>query len=104
MENWIRACAESEVDREEVLRFDHAGRAFIIVHGEDGAFYCLDGYCSHEKIDLGAGLVMDHVIECPKHSGCFDYRTGEAVRAPACVNLGSYRTKVERGAVWALLG
>jgi 3-phenylpropionate/trans-cinnamate dioxygenase ferredoxin component len=44
--------------------------------------------------------VMDHTIECPKHNGQFDYRTGEALRAPVCVNLGTYPVKVEANRIW----
>ena len=29
---------------------------------------------------------MDDIIECPKHNGRFNYRTGEAKGAPVCVN------------------
>ena len=37
---------------------------------------------------------MDYEVECPKHSATFDYRTSEAMRAPACVNLRTYKTKI----------
>jgi nitrite reductase/ring-hydroxylating ferredoxin subunit len=40
------------------------------------------------------------LYRCPKHGGIFDYRTGEAMRAPVCVNLNAYRTRVEDGRVW----
>ena len=39
--------------------------------------------------------VMDEIIECPKHNGRFDYRTGAARGAPVCVNLNTYPVKVE---------
>jgi 3-phenylpropionate/trans-cinnamate dioxygenase ferredoxin subunit len=42
---------------------------------------------------------MDHTIECPKHNGQFDYRTGEARRAPVCVNLQTYPVRVTGGRV-----
>ena len=39
--------------------------------------------CVHARAPLLAdGLVMDHIIECPKHNGRFDYRTGEGKGAP----------------------
>ena len=37
---------------------------------------------------------MDYEIECPKHNGLFDYRTGRAKRPPVCVDLVTYPTKV----------
>ena len=40
---------------------------------------------------------MDDVIECPKHDGRFNYKTGKALAAPVCVNLKTYRVKVENG-------
>lgn len=42
---------------------------------------------------------MDYEIECPKHNATFDSRTGEAKRAPACVNLNTYPAKTESGRV-----
>jgi 3-phenylpropionate/trans-cinnamate dioxygenase ferredoxin subunit len=38
---------------------------------------------------------MDFMIECPKHNGQFDYRTGQAMRAPVCVNLKTFPVRVE---------
>jgi 3-phenylpropionate/trans-cinnamate dioxygenase ferredoxin subunit len=43
---------------------------------------------------------MGHLIECPKHNGQFDYRTGEAKRAPVCVNLRTYAVKIDGAAVY----
>ena len=42
---------------------------------------------------------MDHIIECPKYNGRFDYTTGAAKRAPACVDLRTYPVKVESGTI-----
>ena len=97
---WIDACATDEIEEEDLIRFDHDGRTFAIYHAPDGAFFCTDGLCTHEQVHLADGLVMDHVIECPKHNGQFDYRTGEATRSPACEALATYSVKVEGGRVW----
>jgi 3-phenylpropionate/trans-cinnamate dioxygenase ferredoxin component len=47
---------------------------------------------------------MGAIIECPKHNGRFDFRTGAAKGAPACVNLATYPVKVEGGRVFLNLG
>ena len=104
MTQWVDACATDAIDEEDVIRFDHGGKTYAIYHSPDGAFFCTDGLCTHEKIHLAEGLVMDYVIECPKHNGQFDYRTGEAKRAPVCVNLGTYPVRVEAGRVQISLG
>lgn len=92
---WIDACATTDIDAEDVLRLDHGDRTYAIYHGADGAFYCTDGLCTHEHVHLADGLVMDFEIECPRHNGLFDYRTGKAKRAPVCIDLRTYPTRVE---------
>ncbi|MFO1032927.1 MAG: MocE family 2Fe-2S type ferredoxin [Hyphomicrobiales bacterium] len=100
MSNWIEACAAGDVSNEDVIRFDHAGRTFAIYRSPDDKYYATDGLCTHEKIHLADGLVMDHTIECPKHNGRFDYTTGAAKGAPVCINLKTYATKLEGGKVF----
>lgn len=100
MSNWVKACEIGDVENEDVIRFDHAGRTFAVYRSPDDKFFATDGMCTHEKVHLADGLVMDHIVECPKHNGRFDYRTGEARGAPVCVNLRTYPVKVEDGAVY----
>lgn len=104
MANWIEACASDDIDAEDVIRFDHAGRTFAIYRSPDDKYYATDGLCTHEKVHLADGLVMDDIIECPKHNGRFDYTTGKAMGAPACVNLKTYAMKVENGKVFIDIG
>lgn len=92
---WIDAIAKSDVEEEDVVRWDYGGRTFAIIQSPDGAFYCTDGLCTHEQVHLSDGLVIDHEIECPRHNGVFDYRSGKALRAPACDHLTTYPTKLE---------
>jgi 3-phenylpropionate/trans-cinnamate dioxygenase ferredoxin subunit len=100
---WIDAVAADEIDEEDVMRWDHNGRTFALYHSPDGEFFATDGLCTHENVHLAGGLVMDHEIECPKHNGRFDYRTGAAKRAPVCVNLRTYPAKVEHGRVLVMV-
>ena len=90
MSSWVDACAVDDIEEEDVMRVDHGGRTFAIYRCPDGEFYCTDGLCTHEQVHLADGLVMDYVIECPKHNGQFDYRTGEAMRPPVCEDLATY--------------
>ena len=99
MANWIDVCAVDDIAQEDVMRFDHGGRTFAIYRSPDDRFYATDGLCTHEKIHLADGLVMDNIIECPKHNGRFDYRTGEAKGAPVCINLRTYPVQVTGGRV-----
>ena len=104
MPDWIRACATDDIEAEDLIRFDHAGRTFAIYRSEADEYFCTDGLCTHEKVHLEDGLVMGYEIECPKHNATFDYRTGEALRAPACVALATYPVRVEGGDVFIDIG
>lgn len=95
MSQWIAVCATDDIDEEDVIRFDHGERTFAIYRSAENEYFATDGLCTHERIHLADGLVMDNVIECPKHNGRFDYTSGEALGAPVCVNLKTYPVKVE---------
>jgi 3-phenylpropionate/trans-cinnamate dioxygenase ferredoxin subunit len=96
---WTDACATDDIDPEDLIRWDHGGRTYAIYHAPEGTFHATDGLCTHEQVHLCDGLVMGHLVECPKHNGRFDYRTGEAKRAPVCVNLRVWPVRVEGGRV-----
>ena len=99
MAQWIEACGVDDIELEGVMRFDQGDRTYAIYRSPEGDFYCTDGLCTHEAVHLADGFVMDYEIECPKHSGAFDYRTGAAKRLPPCVNLRIYPARVEDGRV-----
>ena len=104
MGQWVQACSVDDIDEEDLIRFDHAGRVFAIYKSPEGEFYATDGICTHEHAFLSDGLVMGDVIECPKHNGRYNYKTGAAMSAPACVNLMTYPVKVEDDAVLVEIG
>ena len=98
MSNWIDVCDADELDDEDVMRFDHAGQTYAVYRAAERV-YATDGHCTHERVHLCDGLVMDHVIECPKHNGRFDIRDGRALGAPACVNLKTHPARIEAGRI-----
>jgi 3-phenylpropionate/trans-cinnamate dioxygenase ferredoxin subunit len=92
MPEWIAACEADDIDPEDVIPFQHAGRD-----------YATDGHCTHEKTLLCDGLVEGGVIECPKHNGRFDYTSGKALGAPVLVDIRTYPVKVDEGTVYVEL-
>jgi 3-phenylpropionate/trans-cinnamate dioxygenase ferredoxin component len=99
MPQWTAVCPIDDIDDEDVARFDHVGRTYAVYRvGEK--VYATDGLCTHEQVHLCDGLVMEHVIECPKHNGRFDIRDGRALSAPACVNLKTYPARLDGGRIW----
>jgi 3-phenylpropionate/trans-cinnamate dioxygenase ferredoxin component len=95
MAQWIEVCAKDDIDAEDVLRFDYDGNTYAIYRSPDDEFFATDGLCTHEKVHLAGGLVMDEIIECPKHNGRFNYKTGAAKGAPVCIDLRTYPTRLQ---------
>lgn len=96
---WTRVCDVDDVEEEDVIGVSVDGRDVAVYRDEDGEFYASDGHCTHERMLLCDGLVMDGVIECPKHNGRFRITDGAAVGAPATIDLRTYPVRVEGGEV-----
>jgi 3-phenylpropionate/trans-cinnamate dioxygenase ferredoxin subunit len=99
----VFVCMTSEIELDDIRQFDHAGRTYAIYRTEDDTFHATDGLCTHEQVPLADGLLDGHVIECPRHNGLFDIRTGEALRAPACERLKTHALSIEDGNIFLLL-
>ena len=97
---WIPACAVDDIDIEDVIRFDHGTQTFAIYRSPEDEFFATDGICTHEQTCLADGLVMGDIVECPKHNGRFNYKTGQGKGAPITEDLKTYPTKVENGTVF----
>ena len=103
-ESWVEACRIGDIEKEDVIRFDYGQRTFAVYRTADDKYYATDGLCTHERVHLAGGFVMDHIIECPKHNGRFDFTTGKAQAAPVCVDIKTYAVKVEGDRVMIRVG
>jgi len=98
-DRWVRAAAAADVDDDDVIEVQVDG-VTIALYQAGGAFYATDGICSHEHAQLADGFLSGTIIECPKHQGRFDIRTGAPKGAPACVPIRTFPVKVADGGVY----
>jgi 3-phenylpropionate/trans-cinnamate dioxygenase ferredoxin subunit len=102
-DGWVEVCAMDDIDAEDVIEVAHGGRSFAVYRSPQSTFHATDPLCTHERANLAEGLVQGDIIECPKHNGRFNYKTGEAKRVPARVNLCTYPVRTEAGKVYIKL-
>lgn len=97
---WVIACKASDIPKEDVKRWDHGSKSFALFRTADDEVFATDDICTHEYAHISDGFVMGNTVECPRHAGCFDISTGEALNPPACRNLKTYPAKIENGDVY----
>lgn len=61
--------------------------------------YAIDDLCSHAEASLSEGDQHGHIVECPRHGGRFDIRTGKAKHFPAFSPVRTFPVKVEDGGI-----
>jgi 3-phenylpropionate/trans-cinnamate dioxygenase ferredoxin subunit len=100
---WVRAAAVDDLDDDDVIEV-LAGGETIALYRSGGRYFATDGICSHEHALLADGYLDGTIIECPKHQGRFDIRTGAPKGAPACVPIGTYQVQVTGDDIYVDLG
>jgi 3-phenylpropionate/trans-cinnamate dioxygenase ferredoxin subunit len=102
-DGWIDTGPAGRISPEDVAPFEHEGKQYALYRTADDRYYATDGVCTHEYAELADGYVEGTIIECPMHNGRFDFTTGQAKGAPACVDLATYPVKVEEGRLFVKL-
>jgi 3-phenylpropionate/trans-cinnamate dioxygenase ferredoxin component len=100
---WTDVCAVDDIEPEDVIEARAGTLELAVYRSPESTFHATQLSCTHGRANLADGLVMGGVIECPKHNGRFDYRTGEAVRIPCLEALVTYPVRVEAGRVLVLV-
>jgi len=91
---WVRVAAAREIEDEDLIQVK-VGDLLIAVYNLGGVFYATSDICTHEYACLSDGFVIDGMIECPLHQGCFDIASGKAKGAPVTVDLQTYEVRTE---------
>lgn len=83
------------------LRVDRNEQTYALYRLGEETFAVTDGLCTHGKTHLADGYLDGCTIECPKHNGRFDVRTGEAIRRPPRAPLAVYPVSITNGRILA---
>jgi nitrite reductase/ring-hydroxylating ferredoxin subunit len=90
----------SELPPGKMTTVDVLGRTLLVAN-VDGAFFAMDGICSHGFADLSRGRLDGFMVECPRHFARYDVRDGKLVRRPVdaeghAFDLRSYPVTVDK--------
>jgi 3-phenylpropionate/trans-cinnamate dioxygenase ferredoxin component len=93
--SYVRACALSDLAKDEPLAVELGGEPVAIVRVGDGDVYAIRDVCSHAEVPLSEGEVDGCTIECWLHGSRFDLRTGKPTGMPATEPVPVYPVKTE---------
>lgn len=93
---WQRVASVSEVTEGTPLLIVLAETDIAIFRVGDEVF-ATDDICSHAEASLCEGDQHGYLIECPRHGGRFDIRTGQAKKFPAISAIQTFPVKIEEG-------
>ena len=77
----IASVTELDPDKPLAVDVDDELSVALVLHGTE--VYAIENECSHAKVPLSEGDVIDCAIECYLHGSTFDLRTGRAMNLPA---------------------
>ncbi len=77
---------------------------FIALFNVGGKFYAIADVCTHDDGPLAEGKLEGYRIECPRHGGAFDIRTGAVLSWPATQPVPWYEVRVVGNDVQIALG
>jgi Na+-transporting NADH:ubiquinone oxidoreductase subunit F len=102
--NWVKGHtgrydlgAADALDVGELRRVDVGERTFVLCRLTADEYALGDGLCTHAKVHLADGALVDGQIECPKHNGRFDAHTGAPTRKPVREALCMYPVRTVAG-------
>ncbi len=99
-DGWIEVGAAGDLPKGEIVRFDQGRKTYALYRDNQGALYATDGMCTHGNTHLADGLVIDQMVECPKHNGRFHLTDGTPARPPVCRGLATYPLEERSGRLY----
>ncbi len=108
MADWVTLCPIDELPSGEREVFGLNNR-WIAVFNVGGKVYAIEDLCTHDGNTLAfdrddrPSKLVGYEIECPRHGGRFDIRSGKATRSPADIDAPWYEARVQDGNIQILL-
>lgn len=93
MANFLKVASVDDVKPGQVRTFAVDGRHIALCNVE-GTLFAIQDLCTHDGGPLGEGELSDHEIECPRHGGRFDVRTGEVTALPPMFPIKTFPVRV----------
>ena len=94
MADFIPVAKVSDVKPGQMKTFAVNGKRVLIANWE-GTFFATQDLCTHDNGTLGDGELIDGEIECPRHGGRFDLKTGAVTALPPMFPIKTFPVQIK---------
>ncbi|MGG1397477.1 non-heme iron oxygenase ferredoxin subunit [Bacillus salipaludis] len=97
---WIKVAGIEEVQYiNEMKEITVEGESLVLFHLDDG-YFVTSNICTHRKQYLTDGSIEEGSVNCPRHGGKFDIKTGDPLAGPCFTPLQTYLVDIRNNDVW----
>jgi len=98
MAEFVTVAQVGDVKKGKVKTF-HVNGHDIALCNVEGTFFATQNLCTHDGGPLGDGELWGFDIECPRHGGRFDVRTGQVTALPPIRPIKTFPVRIEGEAI-----
>jgi len=94
MSNFIAVAKTTDLKPGQMKSYPVDGKRVLVANWQ-GTFFATQDLCTHDNGTLSDGELVDGDIECPRHGGRFDLKTGAVTALPPMFPIKTYAVQVE---------
>lgn len=94
MVNFVAVAKTTDVTPGQMKSFTIDGKRVLIANWE-GTLFATQDLCTHDNGTLSDGELVDGEIECPRHGGRFDPKTGAVIALPPMFPIKTFAVRTE---------
>ncbi len=94
MADFCTVAKTSDVKPGQMKSFQVNGKRILIANWE-GTLFATEDICTHDGGTLSDGELVEGEVECPRHGGRFDLRTGAVTALPPMFPIKTFPVHVE---------
>jgi 3-phenylpropionate/trans-cinnamate dioxygenase ferredoxin subunit len=92
--DYVAVAKLSDVKPGQMKAFAVGDKAVLLANWE-GTFFATQDLCTHDGGTLADGELIDGEIECPRHGGRFDVKSGAVAALPPMFPIKTYSVKIQ---------